>query len=91
MCSSQDAPFGEVSSLLRLRVVADADPGAIARVLERFQNLNVIPRRVVAEFGIGDVVHIEVDVFGIPALQMELVTTKVRESVSVTHAHWHPV
>jgi hypothetical protein len=86
MCSSQD-----VSSLLRLKVVADADPGAIARVLERFQNLNVVPRRVLAEFGIGDVVHIEVDVFGLPKAQMELVAAKVREAVSVTRAYWHPL
>jgi len=86
MCSSQD-----VSSLLRLKVVADADPGAIARVLERFQNLNVVPRRVVAEFGIGDVVYIEVDVFGLPATQMELIAAKGRESVSVTRAYWHPL
>ena len=84
MCSSQD-----VSSLLRLKVVADADPGAIARVLERFQNLNVLPRRVVAEFGIGGVIHIEVDVFGLLETQMELVAAKVRESVSVTRAYWH--
>jgi hypothetical protein len=34
----------------RLQVVADADPGAIARVVERFQNLNIIPRRLTAEF-----------------------------------------
>jgi hypothetical protein len=84
MCSSQ-----VLSSFLRLKVVADADSGAIARVLERFQNLNVIPRRVSAEFGIGDVVHIEVDVFGLPVAQMELVAAKIRESVSVTNAHWH--
>jgi hypothetical protein len=86
MCSSQD-----VSSLLRLRVVADADPGAIARVLERFQTLNVVPRRVAAEFGIDDVIHIEVDVFGLPRTQMELVAAKLRESVSVTRAYWHPL
>jgi hypothetical protein len=86
MYSSQD-----VSSLLRLKVVADADPGAIARVLERFQNLNVIPRRVSAEFGICGVVHIEVDVFGLPRAQMELVTAKIRQSTSVVNAHWHPM
>jgi hypothetical protein len=53
-------------SLLRLRVVADADPGAIARVIERFENLNCIPRRVVAEFGTDDRIHIQVDVCGMP-------------------------
>ena len=42
-------------SLLRLRVVADADPGALGRVLEPFQNLNTLPRRVVAEC-VADVV-----------------------------------
>jgi hypothetical protein len=86
MCSSQD-----VSSLLRLKVVADADPGAVARILERFQNLNVIPRRVSAEFGIGGVVHIEVDVFGLPRAQMELVAAKIRQSVCVVNARWHPL
>ena len=47
-------------SLLRLRVVAEADPGALARVLERFQNLNVLPRNVVAELGIADTCHIQI-------------------------------
>ena len=84
MCVSRN-----VSSLLRLRVVADADPGAIARVLERFQNLNVLPRRVAAEFGIGDIVHIEVDVFGVPEPQMELIAAKVRQSTCVSNAFWH--
>jgi hypothetical protein len=37
-------------SLLRLRVLAEADSGALMRVLERFQNLGVLPRRVIAEF-----------------------------------------
>ena len=40
----------ESFSLLRLRVVADADPSAIGRVIERFQNLNIVPRRISAEF-----------------------------------------
>jgi hypothetical protein len=86
MCSPQD-----FSSLLRLRIVADADPGAIARVLERFQNLNVIPRRVAAEFGIDHIVHIEVDVFGMSEAQMELITAKLRQSISVTNAYWRPM
>jgi hypothetical protein len=86
MCSSQD-----VSSLLRLRVVADADPGAVARVLERFQNMNVVPRRVAAECATNEVMHIEVDVFGLTPTLMELVTAKIRESISVTRAHWHPL
>jgi hypothetical protein len=55
----------EPYSRRRLRVVADADP-AIARVIERFQNLNFIPRRVIAEFSPNDVLQIEVDVCGVP-------------------------
>jgi hypothetical protein len=51
---------------LRLQVVADADPGAIARVIERFQNLNIVPRRICAEFSSNDLLHIEVDVCGLP-------------------------
>ena len=37
-----DSP--EFYSRRRLQVVADADPGSIARVVERFQNLNIIPQ-----------------------------------------------
>jgi hypothetical protein len=62
----------------RLQVVADADPGAIARVVERFQNLNIIPRRVSAEFLSNDILHIEVDVFGLPEEQLTLIAGKIR-------------
>jgi hypothetical protein len=46
----------------RLQVTADADPGAIARVIERFQKLNIVPRRLIAEFSSNDLLHIAVDV-----------------------------
>ncbi len=46
-------------SLWRLRIVADSDPGAVARVLERFQSLNVLRRRIVAECTSNDSFHIE--------------------------------
>jgi hypothetical protein len=78
-------------SLLRLKVVAEADPGAIARVLERFQNLNVLPRRVIAEFGIDDTVHIEVDVCGLPEEQLKIVAAKIDQATSVVNAYWHRV
>jgi hypothetical protein len=76
-------------SLLRLRVVADADPGAIARVIERFHNLNCIPRRVIAEFGTDDKIHIQVDVCGMPEAQLALIAKKVAHSLSIVGAHWH--
>jgi hypothetical protein len=76
-------------SLSRLRVVADADPAALTRVLNSFQNLNVMPRRVTAECGINDVLHIQVDVFGICGEQLALIAAKVRQSPCVVQAYWH--
>jgi hypothetical protein len=51
----------ESFSLLRLRVIADADPAAIGVVIQRFQNLNIVPRRINADFGIDQRLHIEVE------------------------------
>jgi hypothetical protein len=76
-------------SLLRLQVVADADPAALARVLERFQNLNIVPRRVAADCSTNHLLHIEVDVFGLPEDQLALIASKIRQAPSIIHAHWH--
>jgi hypothetical protein len=73
----------------RLQVVADADPGAIARVVERFYNLNIIPRRVTAEFSTNDLLYIEVDVCGLPDEQLALIAAKIRQATSVMNAYWH--
>jgi hypothetical protein len=73
----------------RLQVVADADPGAIARVVERFQNLNIIPRRVIAELSSNDILHIEVDVCGLPDEQLRLIVGKIRQAPSILNAYWH--
>ena len=78
-------------SLWRLRVVADSDPGALARVLERFQNLNVLPRRIIAEFGTNDTLHVEVDIFGLPQDQLRNIAAKIGESPCVVNAYWHQV
>jgi len=76
-------------SLWRLRVVADADPGTVARVLERLQILNVVPRRIVAEFSTDDILHIQVDICGLTEEQLTLITAKIGENVSVVNAYWH--
>jgi hypothetical protein len=73
----------------RLQVVADGDPGAIARVVERFQNLNIVPRRLTAEFGSNDVLHIEVEVCGIPDEQLVLIVGKIRQAPCIVNAYWH--
>jgi hypothetical protein len=82
-----DSP--QTYSRRRLQVVADADPGAIARVVERFQNLNVIPRRLTAEFSSNDLLHIEVDVCGIPDEQLMLIAGKIRQAPSIVTVYWH--
>jgi hypothetical protein len=82
-----DAPLP--LSRRRLQVVADADPGAIARVVERFQHLNIIPRRLTAEFASNDVLHIAVDVCGISEEQLALIVGKIRQATCVVNAYWH--
>ena len=81
--------YVEELSLWRLRIVADNDPGAVARVLERFQNLNVLPRRIIAECTSNDKFYIQVDVFGLPEEQLRLVAAKIRQSPSIVNAYWH--
>ena len=81
--------YREELSLWRLRIVADSDPGAVARVLERFQNLNVLPRRIIAESTSNQTFHIQVDVCGLPEAQLRLVAAKIRQSPSIVNAYWH--
>jgi len=75
--------------LLRLRVVGDADPAAIARVVERLANLNVIPRRLVAECGSNHTLYIDVDIFGLTEAQLSLIAAKIGEAPSIVSARWH--
>jgi hypothetical protein len=80
-------------SLLRLHVVADSDPGTLIRVLERFQNLNISPRRVIAEAAAVGTQHIEIeiDIGDLPPQTLTLITAKLRQCIFVQNAHWHPV
>ena len=85
MCSQESFP------LLRLRVVADADPSAIALIADRFRNLNFLPRRLLAEFGTDERLHIEVDVCGMPEEQLALIANKIAQSPSIHRTYWHPL
>jgi hypothetical protein len=80
--------YAQDLSLWRLRVTADADPGVVARVVERLQNLNVLPRRVLAEADSNNRFRIEVDVFGMPEAQMRQMAIKLRQNTSVLNAYW---
>jgi (p)ppGpp synthase/HD superfamily hydrolase len=88
---SVENPFPHTAALLRLRVTAEADLGALARVLERFQNLNIVPRRVVAEMGTGDILHIQVDIVGMAEERLTRIVAKLNEASSIRDAHWHRV
>lgn len=76
-------------SLLRLRVVADADPGVLARVLERFQNLNILPHRVFAEVAATGEFHIRVDVANLSENALALIAAKLGQVPSILSVDWH--
>ena len=76
-------------SLLRLKVVAEADAGALMRVLERFHNIGVLPRRVIAEFTTTDSLSIQVDIAGVEEGRMSLIAAKLGEIPCVRQAYWH--
>lgn len=86
---SAENDHAESSLLLRLRVAAEADASALPRLLASFQNLNVLPRRVVAEFGVGQVLHVQIDVFGLPESRLNLIAAKLGQIPSVLNAYWH--
>jgi hypothetical protein len=75
--------------VLHLRVAAEPDPGVLARVLERFQNLNVVPRRVLAEWATTGTLHVEVQVGGISEDMLSLIAAKLGQVPSILNAYWH--
>jgi hypothetical protein len=70
-------------------VTADADPGALARVIERFQHLNLVPRRVLARWATTDTLHIEVEIADLSEERLAIITAKLNESPSIHNACWH--
>ena len=76
---------------LRLRVVAEADPGALVRVLQRLQNLNVTPRRVIAELSSTNKLYIEADIVGLSERRLSLIAAEVDQDPCVFDAYWHHV
>jgi hypothetical protein len=76
-------------TLLRLRVFAEADSGALMRTLERFQNLGVAPRRVIAEFTSADTMSIQVDIAGLDETRLSLIANKLGQVPCVLRAYWH--
>jgi hypothetical protein len=79
----------ETTKLLRLRVSAERDPGVVARLLGHFQNLNVIPHRIVAEFATTGIVHVHIDISGLSERRIALIAAKMGQCVPVLNAYWH--
>jgi hypothetical protein len=79
----------EDCSRFRLQVVAESDPGVIPKVLERFHNLNITPWRIHAELASNDLLHVDVDVFGIDSVKRRLIAAKLTQAISVLKVHWH--
>lgn len=77
------------AQVLYLRVAAEPDPGVLVRVLERFQNLNVVPRRVLAEWATKEMLHVEVEIFGLSETTLNLIAAKLGQVPSILSAHWH--
>jgi hypothetical protein len=84
-----DDDWTETTKLLRLRVCAEADPGVLPRLLGHFQNLNVIPHRVVAEFATTGLMHVQIDVSGLSESRLTLIAAKVGQHAPVVNAYWH--
>jgi hypothetical protein len=76
----------EMSTVRRLRVFAERDPGVLLRVLERFSNLNIVPDRVSAACGPGDEIFIEIEVTGIPSATCALIAAKIVQLPAVLNA-----
>lgn len=81
--------YSPASALLRLRVTADGDPGVLPRLLGLFQNLNITPQRVVAEFGINALMHLGIDLSGFPEERLSLIAAKISQIPCVLNAYWH--
>ncbi len=84
-----EAPEECPTQALCLRVNADADPGALARVLTCFQSLNVVPRRVIAEQGTTGTMYIRIDVTGLTEGHLSLIAARIGQVPCVGNAYWH--
>ena len=77
------------SYVLNLRVVADADPAVLARVIERFTNLNILPVRVLAEWATAGTLHVDVRVAGVSETALDLIAAKLGSVPCIRNAYWY--
>lgn len=79
----------EAVAPLCLRVCGEADPSALTRVVAYFQTLNITPRRVLAEFGTDERLHIRVDIAGLTEGRLSVIAAKVGQIPCIENAYWH--
>jgi hypothetical protein len=77
------------TKLFRLRISAEPDPGVVARLLSHFQNLNVIPHRIVAEFATTGIMHVYIDLSDLSEGRISMIVAKMGQCVPVLNAYWH--
>jgi hypothetical protein len=87
--SNVSEPGPNPYKLLRLHVTSDGDPSVLPRLLGLFQNLNVTPRAVLAEFGIDALMHLSIDVCGLHEARLNLIAGKIGQTPCVHNAYWH--
>ena len=72
-----------------LRVTAESDPGALMRVLERLTNLNIVPRRLVAESATNGVLQIQLHLSGLTEQTVRLITAKLAQVPCILNVYYH--
>jgi hypothetical protein len=76
-------------SRIRLRVAAEADPSVLPRILAHLQNLNLSPRRLLAESGSGQLLHVQVDFAGESEELISRLCGKLSQGIHVLNVFWH--
>jgi len=72
-----------------LHVEAEADPGIVIRILERFQTLNLIPRRVSADATTTERIYIDLQLSVCSVERIASIAAKIQQLPTVIHARWH--
>ncbi len=70
--------------------MSDAEPSTIALVADRPASA-ISFCRLLTEFGIGDRLHIEVDVCGMPEEQLALIANKIAQFPSIHRTYRYPL
>lgn len=76
------------AALLYLRVSTGGDPSVLTRLLGYRRHVNVIPRRVAADFDLNRCLHVKVDLAGLLEERLTLNTAKIGQNPSVLKADW---